>query len=290
MNKDTVGRKAEPFEMVIERSKIRELALATKCDHPAFLRDVPPLAPPTFFTTMFGWMNPENDPWSFLDINPNRSVQVSQAYEFPEGPLRAGLHLVAQARVASIERRTGRSGRDADYVDIETDFISDDSVVVRSRLSVAEFVGDLAPAANGANPSQSAAAAADIPADATLHGPLTLEDFVRYEGASAHFNPIHFDPEVAERAGLPAPTAVGMLLAGYMASHAVARCDPHDLRAIWFTFKRRVWKGDSLAVVADVVADGLTTDLDLRCVVPGQGVAVVGGAVFARATGGSTDG
>jgi acyl dehydratase len=286
MDKTAVGRRAEAFEMVVERSKIREMARATRSEHPAYFREVPPLVPPTFFTTMFGWMNPENDPWSLLDISPLRSVQVSQEYRFFHGPPRAGTVLTAQCSVASIERRTGRSGLDADYVDIDTDFSSHGKVLVTSRLVVAEFVGDAPPAAkrdrSAASASRPAVVETNDP-DAWTIGPLTLEDFVRYAGASTHFNPIHFDPAVAEAAGLPAPTAVGMLLAGYMATHATRHHDPHLVQRIWISFRRRVWLGDVLTITATEVPckDPDSVELALKCV-SGQAIAVDGGIAFAK--------
>ena len=44
--------------------------------------------------------------------------------------------------------------------------------------------------------------------------PLTVTDFVRYQGASGDMNPIHHDTAFARQAGYPGPFAVGMLQAG----------------------------------------------------------------------------
>ena len=50
------------------------------------------------------------------------------------------------------------------------------------------------------------------------YGPLTLTDFVRYQGASGDFNPIHHDDEFAQSAGYPSAFSVGMLQAGILAT------------------------------------------------------------------------
>ena len=48
------------------------------------------------------------------------------------------------------------------------------------------------------------------------YGPLTRTDFVRYQGASGDFNPIHHDEEFAKSAGFPTVFSVGMLQAGIL--------------------------------------------------------------------------
>ena len=50
-------------------------------------------------------------------------------------------------------------------------------------------------------------------------GPLTRTDFVRYQGASGDFNPIHHDEEYAKSAGFPTVFSVGMLQAGILATY-----------------------------------------------------------------------
>ncbi len=43
-------------------------------------------------------------------------------------------------------------------------------------------------------------------------GPCGMDDLRRYAAVSGDDNPIHLDPELARRAGLPAPPVHGMLL------------------------------------------------------------------------------
>ncbi len=47
-------------------------------------------------------------------------------------------------------------------------------------------------------------------------GPLSVTDFVRYQGASGDMNPVHHDAGFAKAAGYPGPLAVGMFAAGVM--------------------------------------------------------------------------
>jgi acyl dehydratase len=53
--------------------------------------------------------------------------------------------------------------------------------------------------------------------------PLTITDFVRYQGAANDRNPIHHDADFARRAAYPGPFAVGMLAASVLANYAADR-------------------------------------------------------------------
>src|SRR5205823_876970 len=45
-------------------------------------------------------------------------------------------------------------------------------------------------------------------------GPLTRTDFVRYQGASGDFNPIHHDDDFAQSAGYPTPCSSRLRVRG----------------------------------------------------------------------------
>jgi hypothetical protein len=134
-------------------------------------------------------------------------------------------------------------------------------------------------------------------------------DFVRYEGATAHFNPVHFDPEIAKRAGCDKPFAVGMLLAGYLATWATDWLGPRNVRRIWFEFRQRVWLGEMIVIdggsyngndssppatptgndidIQEAWAlpdDESVFDIGLSCHTAEGHIAVVGGATFVRAS------
>lgn len=87
-------------------------------------------------------------------------------------------------------------------------------------------------------------------------GPLTRTDFVRYQGASGDFYPIHHDEPFALAAGMPAVIGIGMLPAGAMAAWATDWLGPDRLRRISFRWKTPVWPGDVLTIGGAVVREG----------------------------------
>jgi acyl dehydratase len=118
------------------------------------------------------------------------------------------------------------------------------------------------------------------------YGPLTRTDFVRYQGASGDFNPIHHDEEFAQSAGYPSVFSVGMLQAGILASYATDWLGAANVRAFGVQFREQVWPGDSLVCSGSVVdrreADGeRLVDLDLVVSRIGGGTAIKGSATFA---------
>ena len=101
--------------------------------------------------------------------------------------------------------------------------------------------------------------------------PLTVTDFVRYQGASGDMNPIHHDTEFANVAGYPGPFAVGMLAAGVLSNYVTDRFGPANLRRLKVRFRAQAWPGDILTyrgIVTDVrEVDGVQLlDLDLECI------------------------
>ncbi len=85
------------------------------------------------------------------------------------------------------------------------------------------------------------------PSPRTL-GPLTVTDFVRYQGASGDLNPVHHDPAAAAAAGFDAPLGVGMLPAGAMCAWATDWLGPVNLRRFRVKWKRPVFPGDALTI------------------------------------------
>jgi acyl dehydratase len=98
--------------------------------------------------------------------------------------------------------------------------------------------------------------------------PLTLTDFVRYQGASGDMNPIHHDPEFARRGGYDQPFAVGMLAAGVLGSYVTDWTGAASIRKFGVRFREQAWPGDVLTYAGRVSAireeDGQTVaDLEL---------------------------
>jgi acyl dehydratase len=121
-------------------------------------------------------------------------------------------------------------------------------------------------------------------------GPLTRTDFVRYQGASGDFNPIHHDEEFAKSAGYPTVFSVGMLQAGILASYATDWLGADNVRKFGVQFREQVWPGDSLVCKGTVTSRDVATDgngdertVDLEFVVErvGGGTAIKGWATFA---------
>jgi acyl dehydratase len=116
------------------------------------------------------------------------------------------------------------------------------------------------------------------------YGPLTLTDFVRYQGASGDFNPIHHDTAFARAAGFPEPFSVGMLQAGILGSYATDLFGAANVRRFSVSFREQVWAGDVLVCSGEVVErheDGeRRVDLRLEVQRVGGGTAIRGEATF----------
>ena len=116
------------------------------------------------------------------------------------------------------------------------------------------------------------------------YGPLTRTDFVRYQGASGDFNPIHHDDEFAQSAGYPGAFSVGMLQAGILATYATDWLGPRNVRTFGVQFREQVWPGDRLVCSATVTGRdeaARTVDLELLVERVGGGAAIKGNATFA---------
>ncbi len=87
---------------------------------------------------------------------------------------------------------------------------------------------------------------------------LTIADFVRYQGASGDFNPIHHDHGKAVAAGFEQPFAVGMLAAGVLGGYAAGWLGAANIRRFRVRFAEQAWPGDVLTYTGVVteVRDG----------------------------------
>ena len=119
-------------------------------------------------------------------------------------------------------------------------------------------------------------------------GPLSRTDFVRYQGASGDFNPIHHDEEFAQAAGYPSVFSVGMLQAGILGGFATDWLGADNVRTFGVQFREQVWPGDQLECSGTVVerldaTDGNERAVKLELVAQrvGGGTAIKGWATFA---------
>ena len=122
-------------------------------------------------------------------------------------------------------------------------------------------------------------------ADPRELGPLSRTDFVRYQGASGDFNPIHHDEEYAKGAGFPTVFSVGMLQAGILGAYATDWLGAKNVRRFGFQFREQVWPGDTLTCTGEVTKryeeDGeRKVDLELLCARQDGGTAIKGWATF----------
>jgi acyl dehydratase len=117
-------------------------------------------------------------------------------------------------------------------------------------------------------------------------GPLSRTDFVRYQGASGDFNPIHHDETFAKSAGFPTVFSVGMLQAGLLATYCTDLFGPSNVRRFKVQFREQVWPDDVLTASGQVVKTYEADEeprFDLELVMTRQtgGVAIRAEATFA---------
>jgi len=115
--------------------------------------------------------------------------------------------------------------------------------------------------------------------------PLTVADFVRYQGASGDMNPIHYDPEFAAAAGYPSVFAVGMLQAGVLATYATDWLGAENVRRFRVQFREQAWPGDELTYSGTVVerrdeGGQRVVDVELLCTRQTGGTHLKGWATF----------
>lgn len=123
-------------------------------------------------------------------------------------------------------------------------------------------------------------------APAFVDDPLTITDFVRYQGASGDMNPIHHDPAFAEKAGYPEPFAVGMRQAGVLAGYVTGWLGADRIRRFKVQFREQAWPRDVITYSGTVAAkreeDGQRlVDVELAATRQTGGVHLRGWATFA---------
>ena len=71
---------------------------------------------------------------------------------------------------------------------------------------------------------------------------------MRFAGAGGDFNPLHHDPEYAQRAGLPGVIAMGQMQAGMLAAWVSDLAHVEHLLSYSVRFAAPLFIGDTLAV------------------------------------------
>jgi hypothetical protein len=137
-DKASVGKEGVPFEMWIERGKIRELAKATRSAHADHFSETP-VVPPTFLTTIFFWEDRESNPWHHVKLDQKRGMHAEQEYVFHGPPPRAGTKLVARSRIESVFEKEGRRGGKMTFAVMVTEFRDESGkLVAEARMTGVE--------------------------------------------------------------------------------------------------------------------------------------------------------
>lgn len=114
-----VDARGREFEVVVERGKIAEFAVAMQSDHPAY-RGPGAVAPPTFLTSAALW-RPE-DARVDVGFDRRRLLHGEQEYIFHGPPPRAGQELRATERVEQRYTKTGRRGGEMRFCVVVTEY------------------------------------------------------------------------------------------------------------------------------------------------------------------------
>jgi hypothetical protein len=141
VNRDAAGAEGAPFELVVERGKVREFARAVHALDPAYLAVEAPVIPPTFLTTTFFWQEHVEgaNPWERVAMSQERGMHAEQEYVFHGPPPRAGTRLVCKSRIERIYEKTGKRGGQLTFAVMVTEFYDPSGkLVAEARLTGVE--------------------------------------------------------------------------------------------------------------------------------------------------------
>ncbi len=246
---------ADPFRMVIEEGKVHEFARATHSRCPEHLRTWDPISPITFLASHRLWMEEQNSAWRGIRRDMRGVLHGEEEFVFHTMPPVAGTVLTARQFVERNYEKQGRRGGAMTFTELVTRFWTeseDDPIAEERTVTIRRHVLSEPGGTSGSSPASPTAPA---PTGSALferqEPPLTVTDFVKYQGASGDFNPIHHDTAFAARSGYPSPFAVGMLAAGiaanlvseYLGGEERGSGRVRRLRTRWHD---QAWPGDAL--------------------------------------------
>jgi acyl dehydratase len=115
--------------------------------------------------------------------------------------------------------------------------------------------------------------------------PMTRTDFVKYQGASGDFHPLHHDEVYAHQVGFPSVFSVGMLQMGMLATYITDWLGVDSVRRFKVRFVEQMWPGDELTCHAKIVEitddpEGKRVRLELTALRQTGNPALTGGAEF----------
>jgi len=126
-----------PYEVPIERGKVREFATASMSSNPAY-QQPDAVIPPTFLTTSARfWMT---DPSGIdLGFEPSRLLHGEEEYVFPGPPPRVGMTLTASHELTRRWEKAGRRGGTLRFALMTTRYTdADGTLVAEQRTTVVE--------------------------------------------------------------------------------------------------------------------------------------------------------
>lgn len=123
-------------------------------------------------------------------------------------------------------------------------------------------------------------------AEPRVFEPMTRTDYVKYQGASGDFHPLHHDEEYARSVGFPSVFSVGMFQAGLLATYVTDWLGVEEIRRFKVRFVDQMWPGDELTCLAKVVEltdepnGGTRVVLELKALRQSGNPALLGSAEF----------
>lgn len=143
LNRSVIGRSYGPLEFEVDRSKIRELALALGDGNPLYHSEKEAaksphggmVAPPTFATLLNFWV-PQDSLYADLGIDFRYLLHGEQEYEY-FAPIRPGMTLTVSRTCTKIFSKPGKSGT-MEFAVIESDIrnAAGNTPVVLSRSTL----------------------------------------------------------------------------------------------------------------------------------------------------------
>ena len=141
VNREAAGTEGTPFELVIERGKVREFARAVPALDPAYVAGETPVIPPTFLTTTFFWQEHVEgaNPWERVAMSQERGMHAEQEYIFHGPPPRAGTRLTCKSKIERIYEKTGKRGGQLTFAVMVTEFYDlSGKLIAEARLTGVE--------------------------------------------------------------------------------------------------------------------------------------------------------
>ncbi len=137
-DKSAIGATDEPFEMIVEKGKIREFAIATKSKNAAYLGADEPVSPATFLAASAFW-SPPGGPISKAGLDLRRVLHGGSEFIFHGPPPKAGDKLIGQARIADIYEKDGKRGGTMTFVETVTEFRDEaGNLVAENKATIIE--------------------------------------------------------------------------------------------------------------------------------------------------------